>query len=152
VYVNTYHLFSDENGDYSRSLPDENGDIQEMRISDGVHFSVDGGKYLADKLWTRINRRWSVAAQADPLHPIDYSIAEGSNDYVPGVGRYRPTVPSQPSDTSPASAETTTTVAVTPTTTAVTNPVSTTTKPVATTTKPPGPTTTKPVGPPVPTP
>ena len=42
VYVDTYHLFSDESGDYSRSLPNGHGEIQEMRISDGVHFSVDG--------------------------------------------------------------------------------------------------------------
>jgi hypothetical protein len=152
TYIDTYRLFADENGDYSRSLPDENGDIKEMRISDGVHFSVDGAKYLADKLWVRINQRWHVTAQADPSQPISYTIAEGSNDYVPGVGRYRPTVPSQSSDTTPASPDTTTTIGVAPTTTAATNPVSTTTKPVATTTKPPVPTTTKPVGPPVTTP
>jgi hypothetical protein len=152
VYVNTYRLFSDKNGDYSRSLPDENGDIQEMRISDGVHFSVDGAKYLADKLWKPLNKRWNITAQADPSQPIDYTIAEGSNDYVPGIGRYRPTVPSSGSSDTEPSSDTTTTIDSATTTTPATNDVTTTSQPVATTTKPVGPTTTKPVGPPLSTP
>ena len=135
VYVNTYRLFADKNGDYSRYLPDANGNDVQMRISDGVHFSVDGAKYLADILWARIDKRWNIAAHADPSQPIDYTIAQGSNDYVPGVGRYRPTVPSQSSDTTPASADTTTTIG-SATTVPNTVPVATTTQPVATTTKP----------------
>jgi hypothetical protein len=152
TYIDTYRLFADENGDYSRSLPDANGDIQEMRISDGVHFSVDGAKYLADKLWVRINQRWHVTAQADPSEPISYTIAEGSNDYVPGIGRYRPTVPSSGSSDTEPSSDTTTTIDSATTTTPATNDVTTTSQPVATTTKPVGPTTTKPVGPPLSTP
>jgi hypothetical protein len=143
VYIDTYRMFADKNGDYSRYLPDAHGDEQQMRISDGVHFSVDGAKYLADKLWTKLDKRWRISAQADPLQPIDYTIAPGSNDYVPGVGRYRPTVPSQSSDTTPSSSpETTTTIGAT--TVPSTKPVSTTTRPAPTTTKPTGPTTTKP--------
>jgi hypothetical protein len=145
VYFDTYRLFADENGDYSRSLPDAHGVEQEMRISDGVHFSVDGAKYLADKLWTMLDKRWRITAQADPSQPIDYTIAEGSNDYVPGVGVYRPTVPSQSSsDTTPASSDTTTTIASETTTVPTTKPAPSTTKPAPTTTQPPGPTTTKP--------
>jgi hypothetical protein len=151
TYIDTYRLFADANGDYSRSLPDAKGDIREMRISDGVHFSVDGAKYLAEKLWARINQRWRVTAHAEPSQPISYTIAQGSNESVPGIGRYRPTVPSQPSDTTPASSDTTTTIAVAPSTTPPTNPV-TTTQPVATTTKPAGPTTTKPAAPVIPKP
>jgi hypothetical protein len=152
VYVDTYRLFADENGDYSRSLPDETGDIQEMRISDGVHFSVDGAKYLADKLWTKLDKRWNITAQADPSQPIDYTIAEGSNDYVPGIGRYRPTVPSSGSSDTTPSSDTTTSIDVVTTTTPATNDVTTTSQPVATTTQPAGPTTTKPVAPPLSTP
>jgi hypothetical protein len=142
VYVDTYRLFSDENGDYSRSLPDANGDITEMRISDGIHFSVDGAKYLADTIWKLLDKRWKITAQADPSQPIDYTIAQGSNDYVPGVGRYRPTVPYSPSSTTPALSVTTTTIASTTTTVPTAKPVSTTTAPVPTTTTP-APTTTK---------
>jgi hypothetical protein len=141
VYIDTYRIFADENGDYSRYLPDAHGEEQQMRISDGVHFSVDGAKYLAEKLWTRLDKRWHITAQADPSQPIDYTIAKGSNDYVPGVGVYRPTVPSQSSNTTPPSSDTTTTID-SATTVPATNPASTTTQPVVTTTKPIGPTTT----------
>jgi hypothetical protein len=146
VYIDTYKLFSDENGDYSRDLPDANGEIQEMRISDGVHFSVDGAKYLADKLWSRLNKRWQITAQADPSQPIEYTIAQGSNDYVPGIGRYRPTVPQSYETTTQPASDNTTTIDSASTTTPATNGVSTTTQPVATTTKPTGttPTTKKP--------
>ena len=147
VYIDTYHLFADENGDYSRSLPDAHGKMREMRISDGVHFSVDGAKYLADKLWTKLDQRWQITAHADPSQPIDYTIAQGSNDYVPGIGRYRPTVPSQPSETTQPWSDTTTTLGSSTSTVPDTSPVSATTQPVATTTKPAGPTTTKPAGP-----
>lgn len=147
VYIDTYRIFADENGDYSRYLPDAHGESRQMRISDGVHFSVDGAKYLADKLWTRLDKRWHITGQADPSQPIDYTIAEGSNDYVPGVGVYRPTVPSHSSNTNPSS-DTTTTIDSSTSTVPATNPVSTTTQPVATTTKPVGPTTTKKIVPP----
>jgi hypothetical protein len=139
VYVDTYRLFSDESGDYSRTLPNADGETVTMRISDGIHFSVDGAKYLADTIWKLLDKRWHITRQADPSQPIDYTIAEGSNDYVPGVGRYRPTVPSSPSDTTPESSVVTTTVAA-----STTQPVPTTTRPVSTTTAP-VPTTTKPV-------
>ena len=51
VYVDTYHLFSGPDGGYSRSLPDKNGNDVEMRISDGIHFTVDGAQYLSDAVW-----------------------------------------------------------------------------------------------------
>jgi hypothetical protein len=146
VYVDTYRLFSDENGDYSRSLPDADGETVTMRISDGIHFSVAGAKYLADTIWKLLDTRWHITRQADPSQPIDYTIAQGSNDYVPGVGRYRPTVPSSPSSTAPASSVPTTTAAASTTTKpapTTTRPVSTTTAPVPPTTKPVPPTTIK---------
>jgi hypothetical protein len=90
VYVDTYHLFEGPNGGYSRSLPDAQGNDVEMRISDGIHFTVDGAQYLSDAVWKLLNKRWHITEQADPSQPIDYTIAPGSNDYVPGVGRYRP--------------------------------------------------------------
>jgi hypothetical protein len=90
VYVDTYHLFSDKDGGYSRDLPDAHGNETQMRISDGIHFTVDGAQYLAESVWKLLNKRWHIEKQADPANPIDYTIAAGSNDYVPGVGRYRP--------------------------------------------------------------
>ena len=40
VYVDTYKLFADPNGDYARQIVDDQGQTITARISDGVHFSV----------------------------------------------------------------------------------------------------------------
>jgi uncharacterized protein len=90
VYVDTYRLFEGPDGGYSRYLDNAKGESVQMRISDGIHFTVDGAAYLSDIVYKLLDRRWDIAAQAEPAEPIDYTIAPGSNDYVPGVGRYRP--------------------------------------------------------------
>ncbi len=135
VYVSAYQLFSDRLGQYSASLPDATGNIVQMRISDGVHFTVDGAMYLAKVIWKLIDKRWKVASQADPSQPISYTIAPGSGDYVPGVGYYRPHVHHSSSTTEHTS------------TTVPTSTVTTKRGTGPTTSKPPGstvpPTTTK---------
>jgi hypothetical protein len=142
VYIDTYRIFADENGDYSRYLPDAHGDSRQMRISDGVHFSVDGAKYLADKLWTRLDKRWHITGQADPSQPIDYTIAEGSNDYVPGIGDHYSSDDNWDdggSDDPPATAPSATTPPSTPATAPPTTgkPPPPTTPPTTKTTSPP---------------
>jgi len=150
VYIDTYRLFSDSNGEYSASLPDANGKLVDMRISDGVHFSIDGAKYLSEIVWKLLDKRWDISSQADPSQPIDYTIAQGSNDYVPGVGHYRPKVNYSSPSTTPSSSVTATTGGThSPTTTpGTTKPTTPPTKPPGTTpsTKPPG--TTPPTSPP----
>ena len=136
VYVNTYALFSDKAGGYSESLSDGHGNLVQMRISDGVHFTVDGAKYLANAVWKLLDKRWNISAQWHPSTPIEYTIAPGSNDYVPGVGHYRPSVShSSTSTTVPHSSVTATTTAnASSTTTASTLPSSSSTTPPNSTT------------------
>jgi hypothetical protein len=86
IYVDTYQLFEGTDGGYSSSLPDATGEDVQMRISDGVHFTVDGAEYLGNIVWKLLDKRWEISEQAVPSQPIDYTIAEGSNDYVPGIG------------------------------------------------------------------
>ena len=86
IYVDTYKLFEGPDGGYSRSLVDDSGEEVDMRISDGVHFSIDGAEYLGNIVWKLLDKRWEISKQADPSQPIEYTIAEGSNDYVPGIG------------------------------------------------------------------
>jgi len=139
-YVNTYRLFSDQQGNYSDSLPDAHGNLVQMRISDGVHFTVDGAQYLANAVWKLLDNRWDISAQAQPSTPIEYTIAPGSNDYVPGVGHYRPSVSKVSSRTTVPSSVTGPTGGHEPSTTAgSTKPTTRTTRPVTTTppTKPP---------------
>jgi len=156
-YVNTYRLFSDQQGNFSESLPDAHGNLVQMRISDGVHFTVDGAQYLANAVWKLLDNRWDISAQAQPSTPIEYTVAPGSNDYVPGVGHYRPPVSNVSSRTTVPSSVTGTTAGNEPSTTAVsTKPTTRTTRPVTTTplTKPPPvttPRTTPPTSPHTPT-
>ena len=158
VYVDTYRLFSDSQGSYSSDLRDAHGDVVQMRISDGVHFTVDGAQYLANAVWKPLAKRWRIGAQAHPSTPIQYTIAKGSNDYVPGVGHYRPSVShsshSSSSTTVPQSSVTVTTVAGAPSTTAATQTTTPATTPTKATTPPATtpPATTPPTKPPPTTP
>jgi hypothetical protein len=130
VFVDTYKLFEGPDGGYARSFPDATGQVEQMRISDGVHFTVEGAQYLSDIVWKLLDKRWKITGQAVPSEPIEYTIAEGSNDYVPGVGHYRPPVHDYSSDTTPATEPSSDT---TPATTPASSP--------PTTAKPPPPTT-----------
>jgi hypothetical protein len=125
IYVDTYKLFEGTDGGYSGSIPDATGEVVQVRISDGVHFSVDGAEYLGNIVWRLLDKRWEISEQAVPSQPIEYTIAEGSNDYVPGVGHYRPPVEDDYSGSS------------SPDTTPPTNPPSATTPPTTPATAPP---------------
>jgi hypothetical protein len=143
VYIDTYSLFEGPEGGYSRSLTDATGEEVDMRISDGVHFSIDGAEYLGDVVWKLLDKRWQISKQAVPSQPIDYTIAEGSNDYVPGIGDHYSSDDDWDggsSDTTPATnAPSATTPATTPATAPPTTgkPPPATTPPTAKTTSPP---------------
>ena len=144
VYIDTYKLFEGPDGGYARSFPDATGAVEQMRISDGIHFTVDGAQYLSDIVWKLLDRRYKITQQAVPSQPIEYTIAEGSNDYVPGVGHYRPPVNNDnnySSDTTPATEPSATTPPTTPATVTPTTarPTPSTTPPTTKTTKPPPP-------------
>lgn len=47
TYVDAWALTTDADGHYAESLPDENGEYQLLRASDGVHFTSAGGRRLA---------------------------------------------------------------------------------------------------------
>jgi hypothetical protein len=94
VYLDTYKLFSDINGGYSRTILDENGKTITARIPDGVHFTEAGADYLARAVFSLVDARWNLSKQADLLHPIGWTNAPGSGEVVPGFSskprsRYR---------------------------------------------------------------
>jgi hypothetical protein len=84
IFVDTYRLFSDSSGGYSRDIVDENGKTIEARISDGVHFTADGAAYLARAVFALLDARWKLTKQADPANPYHWSLAYGSGESVPG--------------------------------------------------------------------
>jgi hypothetical protein len=83
VYFDAYDLFS-LHGEYASSLPDAQGNLVRMRISDGVHFTPAGAQFLAQRVYALLDTRWNLAGQAAPLTPIGYTI-EPSGSNVGGV-------------------------------------------------------------------
>jgi len=61
TYLDTFPLFSDEDGEYTSVLPDENGVMVQVRYSDGIHFTPQGAKRLADHLLAIIATDWGFA-------------------------------------------------------------------------------------------
>jgi hypothetical protein len=84
IFVDTYRLFSDSQGGYSRDIVDDKGQTIEARISDGVHFTADGAAYLAREVFGLLDARWKLTKQADPAQPYHWSLAYGSGESVPG--------------------------------------------------------------------
>jgi hypothetical protein len=86
VFVDGYKLFAGPDGGYTNYLTDETGHEFRARISDGVHFTIDGAQYLATALFKLIDAHWHIQQQADGAHPIEWKLAEGSGEAVPGIG------------------------------------------------------------------
>jgi hypothetical protein len=58
VYVDTYAMFSEPGavGTYAQSLPDETGQLVDMRLDDGIHLNVAGSQYLARAVMTELGK------------------------------------------------------------------------------------------------
>lgn len=67
-YVDAYALFSDAKGNYSSHLPvGENGKSVRVRTADGVHFTPEGGDFLAQALAEVLERMWGgILRQSEP--------------------------------------------------------------------------------------
>lgn len=50
TYVSTRELFQNPDGGYDRYLPDASGNLVDVRLSDGVHLSTAGGRWLSELL------------------------------------------------------------------------------------------------------
>jgi hypothetical protein len=86
VYVDAYQLFGDSQGHYSATLPALNGKPILMRADDGIHFTPDGGDRLAHAIFTPLNARCRLLAQAVPGSPKPVIEAPGSTQ-VPNTYR-----------------------------------------------------------------
>jgi hypothetical protein len=84
-YVDTYKLFSDPEGEFAFDLPDESGKVVTMRAGDGVHFSLDGGDYLARQVYKLLDAQCAITEQkvdGAAKQPIE---TEGSTQVAPSV-------------------------------------------------------------------
>jgi hypothetical protein len=55
----SWDLFTDESGDYSAYLTNQDGNLELMRYGDGVHFTWAGARRLAAALFEQMEEDWS---------------------------------------------------------------------------------------------
>jgi hypothetical protein len=120
TYVDTFALFSDDDGDFAASLPsDVTGETVQVRAGDGVHFTPEGGDRLARAVFALVNAQCEVSAQADPSSPKRVIVTAGSSS-IPGTSREPSvaptTVPTPTSTSEPATTTTTATSTTVPST------------------------------------
>ena len=84
-YVDTYKLFSDTDGTFAYDLPDENGNVVTMRGGDGVHFTIDGGDYLARQVYKLVDAQCGVTEQKVDGATKPTIETEGSTQVAPGA-------------------------------------------------------------------
>jgi hypothetical protein len=59
-FVDSKPVFSGPDGTYSEYLPDDSGDVVDMRLNDGVHLTTAGGQRLAKVVWNEIASEWQL--------------------------------------------------------------------------------------------
>jgi hypothetical protein len=62
VFVDTYDLFTDENGDYADYLPNKKGEIVHVRAPDGVHFETEGGDWIARAVLAELKQVYDLTS------------------------------------------------------------------------------------------
>ena len=111
VYVDTYRLFSDSNGEYSRCAARRDTARSWTCASPTACTSRSTAQSTSPTSFGSCSTSAGTSRkQADPF-AADRSTRSlrGSNDYVPGVGHYRPKVSYSSPSTTPASSVTATT-------------------------------------------
>ena len=87
TYVDAHALFSDPDGGYTSSITDPVTKKRvTMRAGDGIHFSPDGGDYLAAAMFPLLDHDWCISRQADPTQPKRVIETRGSTQ-VAGTSR-----------------------------------------------------------------
>ncbi len=126
TYVDAYDLFSDEDGEYTATLPGVDGDDVRVRTPDGIHFTEAGGELLAEYVFAFLDERCSLVEQTvdGARQPVRVS---------PGSGE----VPGPSTSTSGTSSSTSTPSSTSSTSTSTASTASTTTTTSTTTTFPP---------------
>jgi uncharacterized protein len=77
LYLESYPLFADEDGEYTDRITTEDGETVRVRIGDGVHFTPAGAEHLAEPVFALLDGRFRLTQQAVLDQPIGYTIEEG---------------------------------------------------------------------------
>lgn len=63
-YLDAYRLFQGPDGEYAADLPDENGDLVEVRTPDGIHFTPAGAQLLAQRIMEVLAAEWRLPGES----------------------------------------------------------------------------------------
>ena len=113
TFVDAYDLFSDENGEYTATLPGVGGDTVRVRSPDGIHFSEAGGDLLATLVFAFLDDRCALVDQtvAGARQPV--RVSPGSGEVT---GPSTPTSSTSSSSTTSSVPSSTTSSSLLPTT------------------------------------
>lgn len=78
-YVDMYTLFADENGEYSSSVRTLSGEVERVRIGDGVHLTEAGARYIGAVVYALLDQRFAIERHKDPAQPINWEESSGSS-------------------------------------------------------------------------
>lgn len=127
TFVDAYKVFSNADGKYAPSLPDDTGKTVNVRAGDGVHFTDAGGDRLAGVVFDLMDQVWNIRAQA--VAGVTKPVLEtpGSSRVPVNQGRRTTPAPSGTRRTPGTTAAPSTTADATETTAAPTTAATTTT-------------------------
>lgn len=63
TFVEAQSVFEGPDGGYSEYLTDSNGDLVDMRLDDGVHYTTAGAIRLAEVVWPLIAADWGIGVE-----------------------------------------------------------------------------------------
>jgi len=125
VFVDAHDLLDGDDGTYSTVI-DVDGKKVTVRAGDGVHLTPDGGDYLGDAIFDKIDAHCRIKAQTVPGQRQQVVETKGSTSVAPGSTATAP----------PVAATTPPTVAATAPPVATTGPPAATTQPTVSPTSP----------------
>jgi hypothetical protein len=79
LYVDQYNLLEGPNGGFTNDLQTLTGQVERIRISDGVHLSDAGANYVAAVVFALLDAQWRLRQHADALQPISWDESLGSS-------------------------------------------------------------------------
>ena len=62
IFINTYQMFRDENGNYTDYLPNAKGELVHVRAPDGVHYQPAGGDMIAREVLRRLREVYDLTS------------------------------------------------------------------------------------------
>jgi hypothetical protein len=84
-YIDAYKLFAGEDGEFTATLPGEDGESIRVRAGDGIHLTPEGGDLLATRVYAPLDARCDLDGQAVPGKAKQVIKTKGSGEAAGGT-------------------------------------------------------------------